>query len=57
MTSVNPSEPITVRSVHFRDSAKLMPEDGLEVVNCGEYTKQQPVTESRRLLGRWQQLS
>lgn len=57
MTSVNPSEPIAVRSVHFRDSAKLMPEDGLEVVNCGEYTKQQPVTESRRLLGRWQQLS
>ena len=51
MTPANPSEPIAVRPVHFRDSEKLMPEVGSEVVTCGAFTKHQPLPETGRLFG------
>ncbi|MBT9315255.1 N-acetyltransferase [Leptothoe spongobia] len=59
MTPVNPSEPIAVRPVHFRDSEKLMPDVGSEVVTCGAFTKHQPLPETGRMFGHssWQRLS
>ncbi|MGD1853097.1 MAG: N-acetyltransferase [Leptolyngbyaceae cyanobacterium] len=59
MTPVNPSEPITVRPVHFRDSEKLMPDGGSEVVTCGAFTKHQPLPETGSLFGQssWQRFS
>lgn len=57
MTPVNPSDSIAVRPVHFRDSEKLMPDGGSDVVTCGAFTKHQPLLEAGRLLGQWQRLS
>ncbi|MEM7794247.1 MAG: N-acetyltransferase [Cyanobacteria bacterium P01_C01_bin.118] len=59
MTPVNPSEPIAVRPVHFRDSEKLMPDGGSEVVTCGAFTKHQPLPDSGGIFGHssWQHLS
>ena len=58
MTPVTPSESIAVRPVHFRDSGKLMPDDGSEVVTCGAFTKQQPLPDANNPgLGQWQRLS
>lgn len=57
MTPANPSESIAVRPVHFRDSEKLMPEGGSEVVTCGAFIRHQPLPETRQLMGRWQRLS
>ncbi|MEO0352510.1 MAG: N-acetyltransferase [Cyanobacteria bacterium P01_A01_bin.15] len=51
MTPVTPSEPIAVRPVHFRDSEKLMPDGGSEVVTCGAFTKHQPLPEMGTLFG------
>lgn len=50
MTPVPPSDPIAVRPVHFRDSEKLMPDGGSEVVTCGSFTKHQPLPEAGRAL-------
>ncbi|MFG6106718.1 N-acetyltransferase [Leptothoe sp. EHU-05/26/07-4] len=59
MTPVNSSDSIAVRPVHFRDSEKLMPNGGSEVVTCGAFTKNQPVLDSGHLFGKeaWQRLS
>ncbi|MBE9068284.1 N-acetyltransferase [Leptolyngbya cf. ectocarpi LEGE 11479] len=57
MTPVNSSESIAVRPVHFRDSEKLMPDGGSEVVTCGAFTKQQTLPEANPMLGQWQRLS
>ncbi|NEQ50657.1 MAG: N-acetyltransferase [Leptolyngbya sp. SIO3F4] len=59
MTPVNPSEPITVRPVHFRDSEKLMPDVGSEVVTCGSFTRHQSLPETSRVFGQssWRRLS
>ncbi|MGD1952124.1 MAG: N-acetyltransferase [Leptolyngbyaceae cyanobacterium] len=51
MTPVNPSESIAIRSVHFRDSDKLIPDGGSEVVTCGAFTKHQPLTEAGHIFG------
>lgn len=57
MTPVNSSESIAVRPVHFRDSEKLMPNGGSEVVTCGAFTKQQTLPEAGPMSGQWQRLS
>ncbi|MBX2863939.1 MAG: N-acetyltransferase [Leptolyngbyaceae cyanobacterium MAG.088] len=59
MTPVNPSESIAIRPVHFRDSEKLMPDGGSEVVNCGAFTQHQPLPDSGQMLGKasWRRLS
>ena len=59
MPSVTPSESIAVRPVHFRDSDKLMPNGGSEVVTCGEFTKHQPLPDFSPVFGpaSWQRLS